>query len=240
MSSLWSSDPADAAKGDGKHAETHLGDILAALEKTYGSPRHGNKDDPLDEIIYIKLSQQTNDPKFRAMYQALAERCPSWSGLENATQEELGEILRPGGLQYRRARDLRRMAAQICEDRGRLDLSWLDGLPTREAIEYLLSLYGVGIKTAYCVAMYSLGRQILPVDIHVQRISERLGLLPPGLSDKKRHQIMNGLIPPGHRYSFHVNCVGHGRAVCRKVPRCKDCMISQYCAHFQAQQDESS
>lgn len=226
-----------ASRTDSMQAQEHFNDILAALERAYGSPRHGNKDDPLSEIIYIKLSQQTNDPKFRAMYRVLEEHYPGWHGLERATQEELEEILRPGGFQRRRARDLRRMAAQILEDRGSLDLGWLSDLAAEEAIKYLQSLYGVGTKTAYCVAMYSLGLQVLPVDVHVQRISERVGLLPPGLSDKKKHQVLNSLVPPEKRCSFHVNCVSHGRQVCRKAPRCGLCFIHAYCAYFLARQE---
>lgn len=203
--------------------------IVSVLERTYGTPRHGNKDDPLNELIYIKLSQQTNAPKFEPLYEALHCRFPAWEGLAEALPEELEKILRPLGLQRRRARDLRAMAGAIAQQVGELELGWLRDLTPADAIEYLQSLPGVGIKTAYCVAMYSLGHDILPVDVHVQRVSERLGLLPKGLSDEAKHEWMHTMIPAGKRYSYHVNCVSHGRTVCRKKPRCAECCLRQYC-----------
>jgi endonuclease-3 len=215
-------------------ANKHKDAIIKALEETYGSPRLGNKEDPLDELIYIKLSQQTNEPKFQSMYEDLHRRFPNWHGLVEAPQEELEEILRPGGLHRRRARDIKAMVKEIVEDQGALDLSWLADLPASDAIDYLESLPGVGIKMAYCVAMYSLGHHILPVDIHVQRVSERLGLLPHGLSDEEKHEYLNELIPEASRYSYHVNCVSHGRKVCRKDPNCEICCVNRYCAVYQA------
>lgn len=221
-------------QGKTLQAKEHLNSIITTLEQIYGTPRHGNKEDPLDELVYIKLSQQTNGPKFCSMYESLQNRYPGWFGLEQAPLEELEAILHPGGLYRQRARNLKAMATQIAEDSGRLDLSWLRNRPAAEAIIYLSSLPGVGIKTAYCVAMYSLGHDVLPVDVHVQRISERLGLLPPFLSDEKKHQILNELIPSGKRYSYHVNCISHGRMVCRKMPKCTACSLQDFCAFFQS------
>ena len=209
--------------------------IIARLEQAYGTLRHGNKEDPLDELIYIKLSQQTNEPKFRSLYESLQRAYPCWVGLEKASPEDLAAILRPGGLAQQRARDLRALVVRITQDNGRLDLSWLRDVPESEAISYLLSLPGVGLKTAYCVAMYALGSDVIPVDIHVQRISERLGFLPLRLSEKKKHRLLNEIIPPGKRYSYHVNCVSHGRMICRKVPLCTQCYIRDFCTYWLAQ-----
>lgn len=223
---------------DNLQYKNNLSAIILALEQAYGTPGHGNKDNPLDELIYIKLSQQTNDTKFRSMYKALQERYPNWQGLAEAPIEELEEVLRPGGFHRQRAQHLKTMTAQIIQDRGRLDLSWLRGQPAAEAISYLSDLPGIGIKSAYCVAMYALGHEVLPVDIHVQRVSERLGLLPAKLSDEKKHQFLNDLIPESKRYSYHVNCVSHGRAVCRKVPKCQLCCLKEFCNFYQSQQEE--
>lgn len=217
---------------DGPSLAHRVPQVIAALEKAYGSPSHGNKDDPLDELIYIKLSQQTNRPKFESTYDLLQSRFPGWQGLESVSQQELEAILRPSGLHRRRTRDIQAITGRILEDVGRLDLKWLRSLPPSEAIDYLLSLPGVGIKTASCVAMYSLGHDILPVDVHVQRISERLGLLPAGLSDQGRHERLNASIPAGKRYSYHVNCVSHGRTVCRKLPKCLRCCVQGFCEFF--------
>jgi len=215
-------------------AKEYISEIIARLEQTYGIPQHGNKEDPLDELIYIKLSQQTNSPKFRSMYEALQCRYPGWHGLEKASLKDLEALLRPGGLAQQRARYLKDIAAQIVKDCGQPDLSWLRDVSPPDALTYLLSLPGIGLKTAYCVGMYALGWEVLPVDVHVQRISERLGLLPPSLSDKKKHLLLEEIIQPDKRYSYHVTCVSHGRAVCRKVPRCHICCIRDFCAFWAA------
>jgi endonuclease III len=219
--------------GEGTAVE-HIDEIVDILEREYGSQNHGNKEDPLDELIYIKLSQQTNEPKFVPMYEALQRRYPGWQGLERATQEELEAILRPIGFHRQRAANLRALAARIVVDSGLMSLSWLRDVPSDEAIAYLSSLPGIGIKTAYCVAMYSLGCDILPVDVHVQRVSERLGILPVSRSDERKHQLLNEMIPKGKRHSYHVNCVSHGRQVCRKLPRCGQCVVRQFCAYYRA------
>ncbi len=213
-------------------ATTHLDDILEIFEHVYKSPRHGNKDYLLDELIYIKLSQQTNAPKFRRMYEALAQKYPGWEGLKNASHDELEEILRPGGLHKQRARDLKRMVEHIVRDRGVLDLSWLRHVSLPDALAYLSTVPGVGIKTAYCIAMYSLAEDVLPVDVHVQRVSERLWLIRNGLGNKKKHEVLNNLIPAGKRYSYHVNCISHGREICRKIPKCGVCPVRQYCTYY--------
>lgn len=215
--------------------------IIAILEHTYGSPRHGNLDDPLDELIYIKLSQQTNAAKFQHVNAELRRRYGSWENMRRADESEIAEVLRYIGFHRQRARQIKAMLDRIHSDRGELDLQWLRERPTDEAIAYLRSLPGVGIKSAYCVAMYSLGVDVLPVDTHVERVCTRVGLVPVQLSLRSRqgdnvaiHQLLEDLIPRGKRYSFHVNCVAHGRAICTtKNPKCGVCPINQLCAYGQ-------
>lgn len=220
--------------GKNLSAVENLASVIAILEQTYGSPRHGNQEDPLDELIYIKLSQQTNEPKFRAVYEEMRNRFPGWQGLQTVPREELEAILRPLGFHRQRASHLIAITEKIVADRGQLSLAWLREIPQEESISYLMSLPGVGIKTALCVGMYSLGYDVLPVDVHVQRISERLGIMPQRLSDKKKHEWLNMLIPIGKRYSYHVNCVSHGREICRKEPKCSQCLIQKHCAYYHA------
>lgn len=214
-------------------AAGHVREIVERLEHEYGAPTHGNKADPLDELIYIKLSQQTNAPKFEPMFEVLLNRYPGWQGLERASESELAELLRPIGFHRQRARHLVALAKHLSQEHGRLDLSWLKSAPPGEAVQYLAGLPGVGLKTALCVAMYSLGQDVLPVDIHVQRVSERLGLLPKTASPEKRHRLMAALIPEGKRRSYHVTAVAHGRLVCRKVPKCQQCILRDLCRYYQ-------
>lgn len=212
-----------------------VGGVVDALERTYGTPRHGNPHDPLDDLIYIKLSQQTNAVKFGRVFQGLKAR--GWCWVLQASLEDVASELRYIGLQAQRAAQLRAMLARILADRGVLDLSWLRSVPPSDAVDYLTSLPGVGVKTAYCVAMYTLGIPVLPVDTHVGRVSARLGLIGESREYKGRgvHKALEEVIPPDKRYSFHVNAVAHGRAIClTSRPRCRDCVVQQYCDFYKA------
>jgi endonuclease III len=83
-----------------------------------------------------------------------------------------------------------------------------------EAETVLTNLPGVGVKTAKCVLMYSLGRALLPVDTHVARVSRRLGLAEVK-GDRAFAAAVEGAVPPDCHYDYHVNALQHGREVCR-------------------------
>jgi endonuclease III len=90
-------------------------------------------------------------------------------------------------------------------------------------------LPGVGKKSADCIMMYSLGMDVLPVDIHVSRISQRLGLVKK-TNNERIQQELELIIPARKRLRYHVNCVQHGRAVCRgQYPKCGICCLSTVC-----------
>ena len=63
--------------------------------------------------------------------------------------------------------------------------------------------------------MYALSREVLPVDTHVERVARRVGLLPAGTRRQHIHQVLESVVEPALRYSFHVNAVAHGRDLCR-------------------------
>lgn len=76
--------------------------------------------------------------------------------------------------------------------------------------------------------MYSLGRDVLPVDAHVLRVSKRLGILDEDVSWQKAHDTIHDAVPPEHRYSLHVNMVRLGRDLCgARNPDCPQCALYQ-------------
>jgi endonuclease-3 len=113
---------------------------------------------------------------------------------------------------------------------GQERLAWLATAPLAEAQAWLKSLPGVGPKTAACVLLFGLGRPALPVDTHVHRVAQRLGLLPPRCTSERAHQILATLISPERRADFHVLLIRHGRQCCHaRTPRCPTCPILDYC-----------
>jgi endonuclease-3 len=109
----------------------------------------------------------------------------------------------------------------------------LDGLRRKkdsEILEELTSLNGVGVKTAACVLLFSLGRDRFPVDTHVHRICNRLGLVRNCPTPEKTFWAMQTLVPKGKGYSFHTNLIRFGRLVCRSVsPACDRCPLYAEC-----------
>jgi endonuclease-3 len=112
-----------------------------------------------------------------------------------------------------------------------LDLARLRRLPTTNTIEYLTSLPGVGMKTASCVLLFSLGRPVMPVDTHVHRVSRRLGWAPWNASPEKVQPILEALVPPRLVLSMHLLLVTHGRRLCKAGrPLCDRCPLRSRCA----------
>lgn len=215
-------------------------EICDALERAYGNPRHGNQSDPLDELVYIILSTRTADRSFRASFDQLKQTCPDWNDVDATKLPTLEAVLTPSGLGRLKARQLVAIFDRLRVTFGRVTLDPLWQMTDREAEEFLVSLPGVAAKIAKCVLMYSLGRQVLPVDVHVHRVSSRLGFRVKKRPDTSQ-DLIEEVVPSELRYGFHVNCVAHGRSVCLpRVPRCERCCIAQWCAyyHYQCQRDE--
>lgn len=206
--------------------------ICCALEREYGSPRHGNPVDPLDDLIYVILSTRTQDRRFGETYRRVKEAFPSWDEVTDERLPELEAILAPGGLGRLKARQIGSIVARLRTDFGAATLSPLQSMTDGEVEAYLTSLWGVSLKVAKCVAMYTLGRQVLPVDVHVHRLAGRLGLRIKKRPDTSQEWIEDA-VPPALRYGFHVNAIAHGRAVCRpRAPRCTMCCVASWCRYY--------
>lgn len=209
----------------------HVVEISRRLEEVYRSPRHGNKRNPLDELVYIILSQMTTGPSFSRVFCRLKRRVRSWSRLPSLPISVTLSAIKEGGLSRQKAPRLKAIARRLETDFGKVSLSALAGMTDNDAQSYLTSLPGVGVKTAKCVLMYALDRQVLPVDTHVARVSRRLGLLSyREMSQSDIHTSLERVVPPAYRYSYHVNILAHGRKVCRAtLPRCTECSLADLC-----------
>ena len=188
-----------------------------------------NKDDPLDELVFIMLSQMTTGPSYERVYDRLKAAMPHWGSLTETSVADLTSLIADAGLAGQRAVRLKQIADRLVHDFGEVSLTALTPSDDDAAQRYLMSLPGVGVKTAKCVMMYSLGRQVLPVDTHTARVATRLGLVSTG-SAAAVDRNLSVVVPPSLRFDFHVNAVAHGRTVCRAVtPRCDDCVVSSLC-----------
>ena len=208
--------------------------VAHALSERYGDHSHGNKVNPLRELIFIICSVQTNESLYRSTYTRLTSAFPKFSQLADATEEEIATVIAHGGLARQKARAIKAILARLNSDFGRPTLSPLRAMSDAECEEYLESLPGVGRKTARCVMMYSLSREVFPVDSNCWRICRRLGWVRPTRPDKScspkdMNRVQAG-IPPTVRLSLHVNLVSHGRECCfPSQPSCEACCIRRFC-----------
>ena len=187
--------------------------------------------DPITELVLTLLSQNTSDTNSGRAFQQLLKRYPDWDAVLEAPVEELEDTIRPGGLARTKAP---RMQALLTQLRERLGPDWdatcLSTMPIAEAKRWLTELPGVGPKTAACVLLFSLGRPALPVDTHVHRVSQRLGLIGPKVAAVPAHDLLEAQMPKHRYYDFHVSIIRHGRRVCHKQrPECGVCVLLDRC-----------
>ena len=153
--------------------------VSKKLISLYGSPRLNNKEDPIDELYFILLSQMTTGPSYERVFAQLRESVDSWDDLVEMSLPQLAEIVSEAGLVNQKAPRIIQIAQKLKSDFGKVTLDPLE-IKSNQAVEsYLKTLPGVGTKTAKCIMMYSMGRSVLPIDTHVARLSRRLGLLDP-------------------------------------------------------------
>jgi endonuclease-3 len=210
--------------------------IIQNLESAYGVPENRRASDPLDMLIKIILSQATTDTNSRRTFAELKRRFPAWEAALAARESAIAAAIKSGGLARQKAKVIKGVLKQIKESRGALDLSFLNEMSNEEAAKYLSQFRGIGPKTIACTLLFACRKEVFPLDTHIFRVLRRVGLIPQKCSDARAHELMSRLVPAGKFYSFHVNLVQHGRAICRpRDPLCERCPIVEYCDYGQSQ-----
>ena len=201
-------------------------EVARRLADLYG-PRPRGRDDPFDSLVRTVLSQNTTDVNSHRAFGELKRRFPTAADLAKADLGEIEDSIRVGGLYQKKAVVIRELAGKFSGEA--IDL---ERMGDSEARDFLKSLEGVGSKTASCVLLFALGRDVLPVDTHVFRLTRRIGLLGGGTSIDRADEELESFVPAGLRYDLHLNLIMHGRRVCRpKNPRCGDCVLLDLCRH---------
>ena len=216
----------EAAPIDGSRVR----EIEQRLRKAYGRPRHFNPEDPLDDLIFIVLSRMTQEIKYVRTYSRLRGSLSTWHAVRDAPPDELEALIHEAGLAPTKAAQIQAILAEVEAREGVLSLHRLRSMADEDVERYLISLPGVARKTALCVMLYTLGRDVLPVDTHVWRIAQRLGLAPAGEWSERRGRSLETAVPRELRGSLHVTMIAHGRHVCRaRAPSCETCALADIC-----------
>lgn len=222
--------------------------VTEMLHALYKSPDLDNQEDPVDELFFILLSQATNEAKYVPIFNALKKWGGDWARLPDAQENEVAQIIRSAGLANIKAPRIIGSASCLRKKFGHVTLDKVMDRSDVDLEACLTSLPGVGMKTAKCVMMFSMGRQVLPVDTHVHRVATRIGLVYCKNSNKRCrdencHKAIEATVPESERYQFHVNVLMHGRKICHKHnpynrnprkrgPECEKCQIREECAYW--------
>ena len=166
------------------------------------------------------LSAQSTDVRVNIVTPALFAEYPNAAALAAADIDRVEELIRSTGFYHSKAKNIIGMAKGVVERFGGEVPSDLDDL---------VSLPGVGRKTANVVRSVAFKMPGLPVDTHVGRLSRRLGLTKNDDAVKIEHEL-NAMLPPTEWGEFSLRLILHGRRVCdAKKPRCDLCDLSDIC-----------
>lgn len=175
---------------------------------------------PFELLVATILSAQTTDARVNIVTPALFARYPDAASLAAADIGEVEEIIRSTGFYQTKARNLIAMAARLVDEFG-------GDVPT--AREDLVTLAGVGRKTANVVRSVAFGLPGLPVDTHVGRLSRRLGLTTEADPVKVEHEL-GSFLPPAAWGDLSLRLILHGRRVCAaRRPECGRCVFADFC-----------
>ncbi|MBI5396140.1 MAG: endonuclease III [Verrucomicrobia bacterium] len=200
------------------------------LRKTYGDPKLAPARSLLGQLIETILSQNTTDTNSSRAFRELRRRFPRWDDVAAARPSAVAQAIWSAGLANTKAPRIQAILRRIQTERGRLSLAHLRKMSNSAAMDWLLSLPGVGPKTAACVLLFGMGRDVFPVDTHIHRLCRRLGMVSHFTSAEKTQEQMAGAIPKGRALAFHINLIRHGRLICRaQRPRCAVCILAAMC-----------
>lgn len=205
--------------------------IHKSLLVEYGS-HDWSPSDPVATLVSTILSQNTNDVNRDRAFDQLVAEYPTWEAVRDAPADLLVDAIRPAGLAPTKGPRIQGALRRIVDERGDLTLGFLADMPADEARQWLLSIPGVGPKTAAIVLLFALGIPAFPVDTHVHRVTRRLGLIPDKTSREKAHDLLESIVPSDIYYDYHLNLISHGRTVCHaRVPRCDECLLQDECEY---------
>jgi len=201
------------------------------LERVYGVPGPA-RSGPVDLLVTTILSQNTTSANTHRSFAQLKKAYPDYESLLEAPDYEVADHIREGGLANIKAGRIKAALEKIKKDTGSIDLAFLKDMEVSEARDYLISLPGVGPKTASVVLLFSFGMSLMPVDTHVNRLSRRLGFVPQKVSIEEAQHRLEEMTPREKYCSLHVNLIRHGRAVCKaRSPHCDECVLREICLH---------
>ncbi len=189
---------------------------LAKLQDSEGG-------EPFRILIGTILSHRTRDENTTRATENLFSKYRTPGELAAADPQEVTRLIRPSGFYRMKTKNIMKVSEQLVSEFG-------GAVPDTE--EDLLKLHSVGRKTANCVLVYAFNKPAIPVDTHVHRISNRLGLVKTKKPEETEAELVK-TVP--RRYWLELNelFVRFGQTVCKPIgPRCPSCTVSGSCEYY--------
>lgn len=207
-----------------------INQIIKLLKKEFPGPDpKPSKSDPLDVLIATMLSQNTTDKTSYIAFSNLKKNFKGWDDVLNSPISKVKSAIRVCGLVNQKSKSIRELLRKLKSKHGNMSLDYIKKMSDEEIYNDLLQYDGVGVKTVSCVLAFALGRDVFPVDTHVHRLSNRLGLAKSNQPDKTFEQ-MKILIPEGKKFLFHTLLIRYGRKICKaNNPLCGKCILYDLC-----------
>jgi endonuclease-3 len=205
--------------------------ILQILIREFGVPEISrSRHEPFQTLIKTVLSQATNDRNRDRAYANMAEKYKiDPETLANADVEELEKAIRVGGLYRNKARKIKELSKTVCmQFHGSLDFMYSE--PLEKSRELLMSIPGVGPKTADVMLLFIAEKPTMPVDTHVNRVSRRLGLASLKANYEGIRRSLESLYDPHDYLAVHLLLISLGRKFCKaRNPLHKPCPVNALC-----------
>ena len=214
----------------GRRQRVRAEDVMTQLGEAYGPVEWEPRYNPAEELVYTILSQHTSDINSERAFLNLMSVFGTLETIADASTDDIEEAIKSGGLAKQKSVRIKQVLNIVRSEIGSFDLSFLGEMSLDEAKAWLKDLPGVGPKTAAIILCFSLGMPAMPVDTHIYRVSQRLGLIGKRVSADKAHDILEPMVPEEDVFAFHMYLIRHGRQVCKaQRPRCTECALAWGC-----------
>lgn len=179
---------------------------------------------PYELLVAVILSAQCTDKRVNMITPALFEAFPTAEALAGATPEQVYELIKSCSYPNNKTKSLLGMARKLVSDFG-------GEVPSD--IDSLLTIPGVGRKTANVILCVEFGRAAMPVDTHVFRVSDRIGLTTGCTTPLATERALMRHLPPEIVGRFHHWLILHGRYTCKaRKPLCGECGLVGICRYY--------
>ena len=190
----------------------------------------------MHELISTMLSHRTTQKNESLAFHKMWDHFGSWEAIRDAPVQELTETIALANFAEVKAPNIKATLKRIIDERGKPTLDFLADMSAEDGLQWLMDLPGVGIKTASLLLLFCFAKPVLPVDTHVHRVSQRLGLIGPRVTPAAAHLLLPQLLPhDAHTlFNFHIGMLKHGQQVCIwAAPRCELCPLTDLCNWYQ-------